>query len=203
MSAQSGGRGDILLGLGANSPGRFGSPKKTLIRALAELERRRVRVEAVSALYETAAIGQPRQPPYLNAVARVSANLPAPALLRVLKTIERLAGRRGGRRWAARPLDIDILDYKGLGNWPNRRPETFASAARRRLVLPHLLLHERPFVLRPLLDVAPDWRHPMLKESAKALWRKVARRREGRILRPVSTRSWPRASLPEPSEAPK
>ncbi len=53
-------------------------------------------------------------------------------------------------------------------------------------MLPHAFLHERPFVLRPLLDVAPNWRHPALKVNAKALWARLANLKEGRVLKRLS-----------------
>jgi 2-amino-4-hydroxy-6-hydroxymethyldihydropteridine diphosphokinase len=98
-----------------------------------------------------------------------------------LKQIERRAGRRGGRPWGPRTLDIDIVDYAGLvTHWRKGRG---AFGRPRPLVLPHPLAHERPFVLKPLLDIAPDWRHPALKRSARELWRAAARGREGRVIK--------------------
>ena len=186
MAAQSNGHGKILVGLGANCPGPWGSPAHTLRRALAEIERRRVAVEAVSLLYETKALGAARQPPYVNQVALIATRLPAPSLLRLLKEIERESGRRGGRPWGARTLDLDIIDYKGL---IVGRPKVLKGVPRERvrpLVLPHPQLEHRPFVLKPLLDVAPDWRHPVTKTSAKELWRRVNKRGQGSVLKLVS-----------------
>ncbi len=100
-------------------------------------------VEAVSDLYETAAMGQPRQPPYLNAVALLSTSLPAPALLRLLKQIEAHAGRRGGRPWGARTLDLDILDYKGLAPELVEAQTRPARSTATPLVLPHPELDQR------------------------------------------------------------
>jgi 2-amino-4-hydroxy-6-hydroxymethyldihydropteridine diphosphokinase len=141
-----------------------------------------IAVVAVSPLYETAAVGSARQPPYANAVAALDTSLPPAALLRVLKAIERKSGRRGGRPWGARTLDIDIVDYAGLvRNWRAGRGG-FARPGERPLVLPHPLAHARPFVLRPLLDVAPGWRHPVLGLSARELWSAASSKREGRVL---------------------
>ncbi|MGH6827022.1 2-amino-4-hydroxy-6-hydroxymethyldihydropteridine diphosphokinase [Methyloceanibacter sp.] len=186
MNAQSTGHGKVLVGLGANSPGPWGRPAMTLTLALRELERRGITVEAVSNLYETAAMGAARQPPYVNQVALVDTSLPAPALLRLLKQIEARAGRRGGRPWGARTLDLDIIDYKGMTmNWSGSR-KTMPLARVRPLVLPHPQLEQRPFVLRPLLDVAPDWRHPVSKLSARELWRLVPKHGQGSVLKRLS-----------------
>lgn len=176
-------RGKTLVGLGANCPGPWGRPADTIARALRELARAGVTVEAVSAFYETAAVGRAGQPAYVNAVALIDTHLPPEALLRLLKRIEREAGRRGGSPWGRRTLDIDILDHKGrIEHWRGGRPR-FARAGARPLVLPHPWIEKRPFVLRPLLDVAPNWRHPVTKRSARALWRAVASGREGEVMR--------------------
>lgn len=186
MAVQSKGHGKILVGLGANCPGPWGSPAHTLQRALREIERRGVTVEAVSPLYETAALGAARQPPYVNQVALLATSLPAPALLRLLKELERQSGRRGGRPWGARTLDLDVIDYKGLKiGWSKARKGVPRERVRP-LVLPHPQLENRPFVLKPLLDVAPDWRHPITKTSAKELWRRVKKRGQGSVLKLVS-----------------
>ena len=176
-------RNKILIALGANCPGPWGTAAETIARALGEIERANVEIGAVSQFYETKAFGRARQPAYVNAVALINTSLPPEALLRVLKAIERKAGRRGGRPWGPRTLDIDIIDYRGLiRHWRGQQPE-FAAAGPRPLVLPHPFAHVRPFVLRPLLDVAPDWRHPVLKASARELWQEGRGRGEGRVVR--------------------
>jgi 2-amino-4-hydroxy-6-hydroxymethyldihydropteridine diphosphokinase len=176
-------RGKVLVALGANCPGPWGTPAQTIAHALGKIERANVAVRAVSPLYETRAVGNARQPVYVNAVALLDTTLSSETLLRVLKQIEREAGRRGGRPWGPRTLDIDIVDYKGLvRHWHDGRGD-FARAGTRPLVLPHPLAHERPFVLRPLMDIAPGWRHPVLKRSARELWSLVARKPEGRVLK--------------------
>lgn len=176
-------RGKVLVALGANCPGPWGTPAHTIAHALGKLEQASIAVRAVSPLYETRAVGNARQPAYVNAVALVDTSLSPESLLRVLKQIERDAGRRGGRPWGPRTLDIDIVDYKGLiRHWRDGRGN-FARAGARPLVLPHPLAHRRPFVLRPLTDIAPGWRHPVLKRSARELWSLVARKPEGQVLR--------------------
>ena len=172
-----------LVGLGANCPGPWGTPAATIKRALSELGKCGVTVEAVSPLYETTAVGRAGQPAYVNAAALIDTHMPPEALLRRLKQIERAAGRRGGSPWGSRTLDIDILDYKGrVKHWRGTMPR-FARAGARPLVLPHPWIEKRPFVLRPLLDVAPDWRHPVTKKTAKELWRGVAGGHEGQVMR--------------------
>jgi 2-amino-4-hydroxy-6-hydroxymethyldihydropteridine diphosphokinase len=175
-------RGKVLVALGANSPGPWGTPRETIAQALGEIERVNAKLVAVSPFYETAAVGRAPQPPYVNAVALLDTSLPPEALLRALKAIERRAGRRGGRPWGTRTLDIDIVDYAGMvRNWRGARG-AFARPGARPLVLPHPLAHARPFVLRPLLDIVPAWRHPALKTRGSNIWSGLARQREGRVL---------------------
>jgi 2-amino-4-hydroxy-6-hydroxymethyldihydropteridine diphosphokinase len=184
--SQSTPQGKVLVGLGANSSGPWGTPRNTLRRALKELEAGGLTIERISELYETAAMGQPHQAPYFNAVILGTTTLPAPALLRLMKDIEARAGRRGGGRpWGARTLDLDILDYKGLRlNWAGPSKD-MPHQRTRQLVLPHPGIELRPFVLLPLLDVAPNWRHPVSRLSAGELWRRVPKGGQGRVLRRV------------------
>ena len=154
----------ILLGLGSNLAGPWGSPRATLAHALRELTGAGLRILGFSSLYATTPVGLGRQPAYLNAVVLVDASMAPAALLRTLKRIERRAGRRLGRHWGPRQLDIDILDFGGrqVGNPQGRR-------RRGELLLPHPEMHKRAFVLLPLREVAPFWRHPRLGLPVSAL----------------------------------
>jgi 2-amino-4-hydroxy-6-hydroxymethyldihydropteridine diphosphokinase len=162
----------ILLGLGTNASGRWGVPRDILLRAVDELRQLGMHVERVSRIYSTAPLGPGRQDRYLNAVVLVTSPPPPAELLRLLKRIERRAGRRtSSRRWGPRPLDIDILQYGGKRiGWPPRR------RIPGHLILPHPEMHRRAFVLVPLCDVAPDWRHPVLGLGARALLARIARK---------------------------
>lgn len=176
----------ILVALGSNRSGRWGPPVLTLERAVRELGEAGLTLRAVSPIYRTAPLGSGRQADYANAVAALDTAMPPGALLRRLKRLERAAGGRSARPWGPRALDLDILDYKGrVRGWRGRAPSP-GGGARGAPVLPHPRLHVRPFVLRPLLDVAPRWRHPVLKQSARHLWRRVQTSRAGRVLRKVS-----------------
>src|SRR4029450_3115106 len=109
--------------LGANCPGPWGTAVETIAHALGEIERANIKVRCVSPFYETEAVGHARQSAYVNAVALIDTSLPPEALLRVLKAVERKAGRRGGRPWGPRTLDIDIIDYRGLvRHWHGLQP---------------------------------------------------------------------------------
>jgi 2-amino-4-hydroxy-6-hydroxymethyldihydropteridine diphosphokinase len=161
----------LLLALGGNLPSPWGDPKDTLARAREELSRAGLRIVRSSGVYATAPLGPGRQAPYLNAVLLVEASIAPATLLRLLKQIERRAGRRLGLHWGPRCLDIDALDYSGRRfGWPPRRRE------RGRLILPHPEMHRRAFVLVPLLEIAPHWRHPALGVYGCTLLGRLGRR---------------------------
>jgi len=148
----------ILIGIGGNlaSPG-FGAPIDTLAAALVSLQRQGIPVAARSAWYRTEPVPRSAQPWFVNAVASLSTDLVAPDLLAVLQAIERQYGRVRGERNAARVLDLDLLDHRG------QVTETAS------LVLPHPRLHQRRFVLVPLAEIAPCWRHPLSGLTAEQL----------------------------------
>ncbi len=164
------GRGNALVALGANLPGPWGTPMQAIRHALQALDKEGTRLVRVSPLYESEPIGQPGQPPYVNGVAEIATHLPPEALLRKLKHLEREAGRRGRNApWGARNLDLDIIDYSGrIAGWRGGRALRPGAGARK-LTLPHPQAHMRPFVLVPLHDVAPRWRHPVLQQPASQL----------------------------------
>ncbi|MDZ4791887.1 MAG: 2-amino-4-hydroxy-6-hydroxymethyldihydropteridine diphosphokinase [Hyphomicrobiales bacterium] len=172
----------ILIAFGANMTGLWGNPSQSVLMARDAISSSGLaRVRAFSALYRTAPLG-PSQPSYVNAAAWIESALPATALLRFLKRLERDAGRRAGRRWGPRPLDLDILDYKGrIYNW---RVYPFGGTpdASRALVLPHAGLHARPFALAPVAEIDPRWRHPVFHATASELLHKSRREKQGAVI---------------------
>src|SRR5262245_12234404 len=109
----------ILLGLGANLPGLWGAPPGSLARACQALQEAGLESVGTSRLFLTEPVGRGRQPAYLNAVVAARGRLAPGRLLRLLKAIERRAGRKLTPPMQARPLDIDVLDYGGRRlNWP-------------------------------------------------------------------------------------
>ena len=138
----------ILVALGANLPSRAGEPSATLQAALAAIERRGVKVEQVSRFYRSEAWPDPSDPPFVNAVARVTTELSPAELLRLLHDVEREFGRERGERNAPRTLDLDLIDYDG------RKEQG-------EVELPHPRMASRLFVLLPMSDIAPVWRHPV------------------------------------------
>jgi 2-amino-4-hydroxy-6-hydroxymethyldihydropteridine diphosphokinase len=154
----------IWIAIGANVQGAWGNPRDTFDRALRELRAVGLNDIARSGLYLTRPVGQARQPDFLNAVFGIRASISPTSLLRFLKTLEKRAGRRANGKWGPRPLDLDILDFGGrvIGRSGGLRK-------RGELVLPHPELAERGFVLVPLVEVAPGWRHPRIGVRAETL----------------------------------
>jgi len=146
----------ILIGLGANLPADLGPPRATLESVLRAFPRVGIGLVQLSRWYESAPQPSSDQPWYVNAVADVATTLGPAALLTQLHAIEAEFGRVRRAPHAARTVDLDLLAYGD---------EVLAGA----VTLPHPRLHERAFVLNPLVDVAPEWRHPVLGRSAKDL----------------------------------
>ncbi len=147
----------ILIALGSNRRhGRHGPPARVVAAAIEALAAAGLEVVRVSPILATAPLG-PGSRHYANAVAAVASDLALPAVLALLQRIERHFGRRRGRRWGDRVLDLDILGA-GAAVW---RQGT--------LEVPHPRLAERRFVLDPLVTVAPGWRHPQLHLTVRQL----------------------------------
>ena len=152
-----------LIALGGNQRTRHGSPEATL-RAAIDGFPSDIRLVALSRVIRSCPIG-PSLRAYANAAAVIETDLFPPALLGALKAIERAFGRRSGRRWGARPLDLDIIGWSG-GIWASPR-----------LGIPHRAFRDRAFVLTPLTEIAPDWSDPVTHLTSRQLRARLDRKR--------------------------
>ena len=163
----------ILIGLGANLPSGAGGPRDTLEAALRALNSAGVLTLQCSRWFSSPAWPPSDQPPYVNGVVAVETALDPEALLDLLHRTEAAFGRSRSVPNAARPLDLDLLAY---GDRVQAPPPGGGP------VLPHPRLAERAFVLLPLAEVAPDWRHPVTGQPVQALIRALGDSAETRPL---------------------
>jgi 2-amino-4-hydroxy-6-hydroxymethyldihydropteridine diphosphokinase len=141
--------GGIFVALGANLPSaEHGSPRATLEAALVLLAREGIAILRRSSWWQSGPQPVSDQPDFVNGVVEVETARSPTELLAVLHRVESAFGRVRQQRWEARVLDLDLVDYRGERHVGS--PD-----------LPHPRMAERLFVLLPLQEIAPDWRHPV------------------------------------------
>ena len=147
----------IVLALGGNLAGDYPSLEALLEAALSSFPRAGMRILRRSGWWRSAAWPDPSQPAYLNGVAIVETALSPSELMAAIHALEAAFGRKRGLANAPRTLDIDLIAY-------GRRVIDAPG-----LTIPHPRAAERRFVMGPLADIAPDWRHPTLGKTAAEL----------------------------------
>jgi len=147
----------VVIALGSNLPGAHGSCEALLEAALAALEDAGLRIIARSGWWRSAAWPDPAAPAYLNGVAIVETGLDARGALAVLQGVEGSFGRARGQANAPRTLDLDLIAHGRT------------VAHEDGLTVPHPRAHERLFVMGPLAEIAPGWRHPASRKTAVEL----------------------------------
>lgn len=137
--------------------GNLGDRTGHLREAVEQIDKQVGRVGKQSSLYETAAWGVAGQPDYLNQALLVSTEMDARTLLHTVLAIEHNIGRVRRQKWGARVIDIDIIFFNdAVINEPD-------------LKIPHPQMQFRQFVLVPLMEILPDWEHPVLHQSVSTL----------------------------------
>jgi 2-amino-4-hydroxy-6-hydroxymethyldihydropteridine diphosphokinase len=131
---------------------------------------RSITITKKSSLYETEPVGYENQGWFLNGVIEIETNVSPHKLLSLLKKVERIMGRKRRIRWGPREIDLDILLY-------NQRCIDTPG-----LIIPHPCMHERGFVLVPLVEIAPQVIHPIFKKSAQQLLAELADKKEIKFL---------------------
>jgi 2-amino-4-hydroxy-6-hydroxymethyldihydropteridine diphosphokinase len=160
-----------IVSLGANLPSAAGDAARTLCDVLAILHGEPdISIAAISRIWRTPAFPPGSGPEYANAAAAIRTSLAAQDLLDRLHGIEAHFGRdRSTGRWSARVLDLDLIalddlilpDTATLRHWIDLPADRQGVLAPDRLILPHPRMGDRGFVLAPLFEIAPGWRHPL------------------------------------------
>ncbi len=151
------------IGIGSN----LGNREQNCLDAVKLLSNEKVIIRKRSSMHETEPWGIKDQPRFMNMVIEVETGLEPGKLLKILKNIETKMGRTSTYRWGPRIIDLDLLFYNDL---VIDAPD---------LQVPHPLMHEREFVLRPLAEIAPDKAHPVLKKTIKELLQNKPQRHGG------------------------
>ena len=146
----------VVIALGSNLKGPYGSTRELLEAALARFADEGLKVARRSSWWRSAAWPDPEEPAFLNGVVLVETELDPRETLAALHRIEAVFGRDRTRKNAPRTLDLDLIAYGRV-------------VMDDRLVLPHPRAEERRFVMGPLAEIAPDWRHPVTGEAAEVL----------------------------------
>ncbi|MFN3971578.1 MAG: 2-amino-4-hydroxy-6-hydroxymethyldihydropteridine diphosphokinase [Gemmobacter sp.] len=170
----------MLVALGANLPSGAGVPAATLRAALDALPSEGLRAARVSRFFATPCFPSGAGPDYVNAAARlVAPGMTAAQVMAALHRIEAAFGRHREQRWGMRTLDLDLIamgncvlpDADTQAAWRALPPDQQIARAPDRLILPHPRLQDRAFVLVPLAEVAPRWRHPATGRTVAAMLR--------------------------------
>ncbi len=146
------------------------TPEENVTAAMDMLEKRCGSTLRRSRLWRTPAYPEGAGPPFVNAALSLDWSGTARDLLTLLHEVEEAFGRQRTSRWEARKMDLDLIglgglvlpDAGGFRTWHDLSPEEAATRMPEDLIVPHPRMDERVFVLAPLCEVAPDWRHPVL-----------------------------------------
>ena len=172
---------NCLIAWGANIPGPYGNPSETHKAVLKELELAEFIILKKSRLYASVAFPDPQMPQYLNGCLELKIDCKASDLLSFLKLIETKMGRQQNARWGSRTCDLDLLNFdnqvcpswKTFNYWYKLPFEKQLIKKPNELLLPHPRIQDRAFVLKPLMEVAASWVHPVLNLTTKEMFNAI------------------------------
>ncbi len=146
------------ISIGSN----LGDREENCKQAINLIEKNGIVIKKQSRMYETAPCGLKGQPKFINMAVEVETDKKPEELLRVLKEIEKEIGRTETVKWGPRVIDLDIIFYNDL------------ILKTQDLEIPHPYMHERAFVLKPLCEIAPDKKHPVIKKTVKEMLKNLS-----------------------------
>ena len=169
---------NCLISFGANIPGPFGDPVETLSLALEAFELENLSIKKKSRFYSSLAFPDPQKPTYVNGCLQISVNCDASDVLNSLKRIEKKMGRQQNFRWDSRICDLDLLSFdnqvtpspKVFSYWYGMSLKNQMLEKPEELLLPHPRMQDRAFVLKPLLEFAASWTHPVFNITVKEMF---------------------------------
>ena len=165
----------IFLGLGSNLPSKYGDSFTNIKLAISSLESYGIKVIKKSSFYETPSYPDRENPKFINVIILVETNLPPVDLLSVLIFIEEKLERKRFKKNDPRTCDIDIIDYNNqILNLKYNNSD---------FTVPHKELTSRIFVLLPLQEISPNWKHPKTKETINNLIKKLKEEDKNSILK--------------------
>ena len=171
----------VLVAMGGNLESETGPPRATLGYALASLRIVTNSLVRKSKYFVTPCFPIGYGPDYVNAAVSFQFQGESHELLAILHRIEANFGRRRTRRWGGRVLDLDLLAFgdkiaptvKVFEAWRDKPLTEQMSQTPQELILPHPRMQDRAFVLGPLMDVAPDWRHPVSGHTVRQMYNRL------------------------------
>ena len=171
----------FLIALGSNiSLGRI-QPLEIIKMAITELIETHINLVSLSRFYETPAYPEGSGPSFINSVVKVEANYSPYGILKKLHEIEEKFKRQRNSRWGARTLDLDLIATNGqvlpsnevFQYWFDLSFSEQIAKTPSELILPHPRIQDRVFVLSPLLDIEPNWIHPILNKTVVQLYEEL------------------------------
>lgn len=170
-------RTNAFVALGSNQSSSAGGPLQTVMQAIENMRIAGFVIRCTSHLYTTLAIPAGTSPNFINAVVEIEADLTPEVILERLHDIESELGRERTVRWGARTVDLDLLavgeeirpDLETHNQWRILPMSEQIRRAPEQLILPHPRLQDRAFVLVPFADIAPNWVHPVLRQTVSQM----------------------------------
>ena len=165
----------IILALGSNLPSNFGNRFENIDKAIELLKNYNIKIIKKSSFYETESYPNKNDPKFINIVIEISSNLNPEDLASILMLVENKLGRKRGVKNQPRTCDIDIIDYNNK--------EIIFKKNEFEFVVPHTSIESRNFVLLPLKEILPNWKHPKNNESITSLIEKLPKEERNSILK--------------------